>query len=158
MDAVTYPDARVQQLINDKFSAIKLNLREPRPETRDLLRRVKPQWAPLFLFLDPRGTELRRYIGWLAPDEFLAELTFVLGMQDLVRARIESALQNFRAAADQYPDASVAAEAMFFAGAAAYKLGGLDALRPAWDELVRRYPESTWARRANVWDMVTPPA
>lgn len=157
MDTVTYPDARVQDFIAGNFTAIKVNIREPQPEMRDVIRAAKPVWAPMFLFLDPRKIELRKYVGWLPPDEFLAELTFVLGMQDILRQRIDQAYTRFRAAADETPEAGIAAEALFWAGAAAYKRGGQPALRPVWDELVARYPQSTWARRTDVWDMVDQP-
>lgn len=156
MDTVTYPDPRVAELVNANFAPVKINIREPQQGgVRELLRTVKPVWAPLFVFLDPARVELRRYVGWLAPDEFLAELTFVLGMQDILRQRIDEAFTRFRAAADEWPESSVAAEALFWAGTAAYKKGRGDlvALRAVWDELVARYPASTWARRANVWDM-----
>ena len=158
MDAVTYPDARVIELMNAHFSPVKVNIRETQTGAiRDLLRSVKPVWAPLFVFLDPRGTELRRYIGWLAPDEFLPELTFILGMQDLLRQRLDDAYARFRSACDDAPQSSVAAEALFWAGTVAYKRGNSDsdALHKEWDELVARYPETTWARRTNVWDMKT---
>jgi hypothetical protein len=157
MDTVTYPDAQVQSFINEHFTAIKVNIREPQTEMRELIRSAKPVWAPMFLFLDPRRIELRKYVGWLAPHDFLAELNFVLGMQDLLRQRNEQAYERFRAAADGEPAAGIAAEALFWAGAAAYKRGGQPALRVVWDELVTRHPDSTWARRADIWDMVDQP-
>ena len=153
MDAVTYPDARVASFLDENFNPIRTNIREPQPAMRDLLRAVKPPWAPTFVFLGPRNVELRRYSGWLAPTEFLAELNFVLGMHDMLRVRFEEAYAHFRAACDDSLRNGIAPEALFWAGAAAYKRGGKPALREIWDELVARFPESTWARRADVWDM-----
>lgn len=153
MDAVTYPDARVASLLNNNFNNIRTNIREPQPSVKDLLRAVKPPWAPTFVFIGPRNVELRRYAGWLAPDEFIAELNFVLGVDDLLRRRFEQATAHFRAACDDNLRNGIAPEALFWVGVAAYKTGGKPALRAAWDELVARFPESTWARRADVWDM-----
>ena len=89
MDAVTYPDARVASFVDENFNAIRTNIREPQPAMRDLLRAIKPPWAPTFVFIGPRNVELRRYVGWLPPVEFIADLNFILGVNDLLRLRFE---------------------------------------------------------------------
>lgn len=159
MGAVTYPDERVTSFVNRHFAAAKINLSAPRPEDRELLRSIKPQWAPVLLFYDSRATELRRTIGYLAPDDFLAELHVVLGLHEMLHGELESSHRHFRSAADDFSDAAVAPEALFWAGAAAYKRGGkqYDALRADWLELQRRFPASSWARRADVLDMTDKP-
>lgn len=156
MDAVTYPDARVASFLDENFNAVRTNIRDPQPTMRDLLRAVKPPWAPTFVFIGRRNVELRRYVGWLAPDEFIAQLNFVLGMSDLLRLKIDEAQAHFRAACDDAFRHGIAPEALFWVGVTAYKRGGKPALHEVWDELVARFPESTWARRADVWDMDVP--
>ena len=155
MDAVTYPDARVASFLDENFNAIRTNIRDPQPAMRDLLRAVKPPWAPTFVFLGPRNVEMRRSVGWLAPDELIAELHFVLGVYCLLRLKVDDAQAHFRAACDDAFRYGIAPEALFWVGVAAYKRGGKPALREAWDELVARFPESTWARRTDIWDMDT---
>jgi hypothetical protein len=153
MDAATYPDARVVSFLDENFNSIRVNMTEPQDAMRNLLRAVKPPWGPTFVFIGVRNVELRRYVGWLAPNEFIAELNVVLGMNDLIRRRFDDAYARFRAASvDEFRN-GVAPEALFWAGAAKYKTGGKPALREVWDELVARFPESTYARRTNVWDM-----
>ena len=154
MDAVTYPDPAVERFVNEHFVPIKVNIARP-GAMKDFTRTVRPVWAPLFVFLDPSGSELRRYTGWLPPNAFLAELRFVLGMHGIIRRQFAEALQRFRSIASEHPDLPIAAEALFWAGAAAYKSGNKDygALRSTWAELRERYPGSTWAARADVWDM-----
>jgi len=153
MDAVTYPDARVASFLDDNFNSIRVNMKEPQEAMRDLLRAVKPPWGPTFVFLGARRVELRRYVGWLAPNEFIAELNVALGMNDLIRRRFEEAYAHFRASCVDELRNGIAPEALFWAGAAKYKIGGKPALREVWDELVARFPDSTYARRADVWDM-----
>lgn len=155
MDAATYPDARVVSFLNDHFHSIRVNMKEPQEAMRDLLRAVKPPWGPTFVFIGPRNVELRRYTGWLAPAEFIAELHVVLGIDNLIRRRFDEAYEHFRAACIDDFRNGIAPEALFWAGAAKYKLGGKPALREVWDELVTRFPESTYARRTDVWDMDT---
>ena len=153
MDTVTYPTPAVEQFLSEHFHALRVNVREPQTGAiRELLRATKPQWAPTFVFLD-RAIELRRYTGWLPPADFLAELKFVLGLDDLLRQRFDDATRRFRAAADDDPSVSVAAEALYWAGVAGYKMGGVEALREGWAELTTRFPESTWAKRADIFDV-----
>jgi len=153
MDAVTYPDARVASFVDENFNAIRTNIREPQPAMRDLLRAVKPPWAPTFVFIGPRNVELRRYVGWLPPVEFIAELNFILGVNDLLRLRFEESYKHFRTACDDSLRNGIAPEALYWAGVAMYKRSGKAALHEVWNELTSRFPESTWARRADIWDM-----
>ena len=153
MDAVTYPDTRVVSFLDENFHSIRVNMKEPQEAMRDLLRATKPPWGPTFVLLGARRVELRRYVGWLPPQEFIAELTVALGVNDLIRRRFDEAHAHFRAACvDEFRN-GIAPEALFWAGVAKYKTGGKPALREVWDELVARFPESTYARRTDIWDM-----
>lgn len=154
MDTVTYPCVTVANLLARDFDLRKIDVSAPASDERDVLREVKPLWAPLFVARNHGGTELRRWAGWMSAADFVAELTFVLGMDELLRRRVEKAYARFREACDTTPHASVAPEALFWAGAAAFKRGGNDfaALHAVWAELRDRYPSSTWSRRADVFD------
>jgi TolA-binding protein len=75
-------------------------------------------------------------------------------VNDILHRRFDEAYARFRAACDSAPPGGIAPEALFWAGAARYKKEGIHALRHEWEELRERFPESTWARRADVWDML----
>ena len=150
MGTVTYPNAQVADFVSERFVAIKFNVKEPHPDFKEALGRGKVLWAPLLVFLDGRGSELRRYVGFLPPDEFLAELRLVLGLSAMTHTNFEEALRWFDGAAEAFPEASAAPEALFWAAAAGYRLKGLAEVVRRWDDLRARYPESTWARRADV--------
>jgi hypothetical protein len=150
MGAVTYPNAQVAEFVSERFVAIKFNVKEPHPDFKEALGRGKVLWAPLLVFLDGRGSELRRYVGFLPPDEFLAELRLVLGLAAMTHSHFEDALGWFDGAAEDFPEASAAPEALFWAAGAGYRLGGIPEVVRRWDDLRARYPESTWARRADV--------
>lgn len=150
MGAVTYPDAQVAEFLSNRFVAIKFNVKERHPDFKEALGRGKVLWAPLLVFLDGGGSELRRYVGFLPPHEFLAELRLVLGLSEMTHANYPEALRWFDSAADDYPRSSAAPEALFWAAGAAYRIDGLPAVIHRWDDLIARYPESTWARRADV--------
>ncbi|MFL6259947.1 MAG: hypothetical protein ACJ76Y_09570 [Thermoanaerobaculia bacterium] len=147
---MTYPNAQVAEFVSERFVAIKFNVKEPHPDYKEALGRGKVLWAPLLVFLDGRGSELRRYVGFLPPDEFLAELRLVLGLAAMTHTNFVEALRWFDGAAELFPWASAAPEALFWAAAAGYRLSGLPEVIRRWDDLRARYPESTWARRADV--------
>jgi hypothetical protein len=151
MDARTYPDGELAALIEREFVPVKFNVKEPRAEFRDLLRMTKPLFTPLLLMLDSTGTELRRTTGYLPVPELEADLRLVLGLADLLHARYEKAYGRLRDVADRLTETHAAAEALYWAGVAAYRRNGrgLEGLTPEWAELQSRYPASTWAQRAS---------
>jgi hypothetical protein len=159
MSAVTYQQAAVVDFIAQHFIPVKLNVKKPEPEFRELLRMAKPLFTPLLLFLDSSGTEVRRFTGYLPPAEFLAELQFVLGCVDLLHTRFADSYAKFRGIIERHSRTQVAPEALYWAGVAAYRWNnrGLDGLIPEWIELRARYPESTWWTRAScIAERITP--
>ena len=153
MDAVTYPTASVADFLSDRFVCLKLDTSAPTPDFRRILGQEGLRWTPTFVVTDHALRQLRRIIGFLPPDDFLAELRLVLGVAALARGRNETALPALRAVADLHPRSHVASEALFWAGIAAFRVAGRDkaALRDGWEPLWERYPDSTWAQRTSVW-------
>ena len=150
MGAVTYPDPDVVAFLNARFACFKLDMGEPPPsDALPLLRTVRVLWTPDFLFLDPRGVPVRRQIGYAPPDEFLGTLHYVLGLVAMVQREFAKAVEEFESAAGSGRERSIAAEALFWKGVAAYKLGKDRAiLRRHWDEILERFPATEWWTRA----------
>jgi hypothetical protein len=155
MGAVTYPHPAVSQLINDRFVPVRLNERDTSTSAVEALRTYRLLWSPGFVFLDQRGSELRRFVGYLPPDDFLAELHVALGFSAMLRARYDESYREFRVAADRFPESPAAAEAIYWAGIAAYRRDGrkMEILRSVWAEIPLKYPKSTWWKRADVFDV-----
>lgn len=158
METDTYPGAEVVEAVEREFVPVKFNVKQPRVEFHDLLRMTKPLFSPLFLFLDPSGTELRRTTGYLPPEEFRAELQLVLGLADLLHARFGEGYARLRGITERFPRSHAAPEALYWSGVAAYRWNGrgLDGLLPQWLELQARYPESTWAVRSSCVSVKVP--
>jgi len=132
---------------------VRLNVAEREAETRQLIRTARPLWTPTLLFLDPLGIEVRRAVGYLPPEELVAELEMALGLVDLLQGRNADAHRRLAAVASGAPGAHSAPEALFWAGIAAYRREGKNraVLAREWSELKRRYPESRWWARADVF-------
>lgn len=150
MGAVTHPHAEVIAFLAEHFVSARFNVKEPPPDLKEALGRYRLLWAPVLVFLDHRGGELRRSTGFLAPDDFLAEARIGLGLHALARNQPDRALEWFLEAAERVPRTDLAPEALFWAASAAYRIGGIPAVIERWDDLRARYPESAWAKKADV--------
>lgn len=151
MDAVTYPNEQVTQLLNKEFASVKCNVQEKVPDL--LLNFGKIQWTPTFVIADYMKNQIRRIIGYRPPVEFLAELHVSLGLIDLLHTRNREALLQFEGIANRFPRSLVAAESVFWKGIAAYRIAGgnREVLKEHWNQLLTDYPESTWWDRAAVF-------
>ncbi len=155
---MTYPDDRVGSLLSTSFRCVRLDVGKREPDARELMRMARPLWTPTLLFLDPHGIEVRRAVGYLPPGELLAEAEIALGLVDLLHARNGEARERFSNVVAAYPRGPATPEALFWAGIAAYRKEGRDraVLAREWSELRRRYPESTWWNRADVFGNENP--
>ena len=153
MDTVTYPDETAAEFITEHFEAAKLYIGDTDPVNRDTIRTYRMLWAPGYVVLDPRPEELRRFIGYQPPRDFIAELRIALGKGDLLHRQYEEAFQHFRAAADLEPPAPVSDEGIYWAGIALHYRDktDLEFLHQYWKELERRFPASRWWTAANVF-------
>ncbi len=151
MGAVTYQSTEVQEFLNANFVCYKLNVHDSDHPDRTLLRDFRLLWEPGFVFLDHRGVELRRQVGFLPPNEFIAEASMALGKNDLLHGRYQRSLSHFQEA--RSISNSSAPEAIYWAGIATLRLAGGDKeqLRVAWEPLRERFPTSAWWAKADVF-------
>jgi thiol-disulfide isomerase/thioredoxin len=147
MEEVTYRSPAVLDELAAGFVAVKYNTKQPEPALRLLNDGRALLWSPTLVVLDPRGTEVRRLVGYVPPDELVAELELGRALVELLHGR--SPVARERLAALGAGDTSVAAEATYWEGVAAWKLGGLPELVPVWDRIGERFPDSPWAARAD---------
>lgn len=153
MDAVTYPSAQTESFLSEHLECVKVSVDDRSPEARAAVRGYRHLWAPGFVVFDQRGEELRRFLGYQAPRELIAELTVALGKVRMLHRDPAGAFAAFRSVADLEPPAPVTPEAVYWAGVAAYQRDGkdLEFLREYWEELRRRFPESRWWVAADVF-------
>ena len=82
MDAVTYPHNTVAVAIEQAFVPFKVNMLERHPDFKEATSGGRVMWGPTFIVHDPRGREVRRWVGWLPPTSFVAELSFCRALAD----------------------------------------------------------------------------
>ena len=69
MGAVTYPDSRVAEFINNRMIPLQM-LYDAQPYASD----YNVKWTPTIITLDQKGKEHHRIVGFLPPDEFIPGL------------------------------------------------------------------------------------
>jgi len=152
MDTVTYPDDAVAGYLDRHFESLKIDLLARHPDFKQVIGNTKVLWSPVLLFRDATGRELRRTVGWLPPESFLAEMRFARALGEVARTRFDEARALFDEIVEQHGDTPVAPEALYWQGIVRFLAGKRDlpALRESWSRLVERYPQSVFATHASV--------
>ncbi|MBW3670629.1 MAG: hypothetical protein KY432_03025 [Acidobacteria bacterium] len=152
---MTYPDRELQNFLAEHFVFLQIDLSRHDPSLKELFREVKPFWAPLFRATAPGGIELRRWFGFLPPEALMAELELVLAHDLMLRREDRPARDRLQRALEKYPRENAAPEIMFWMGVAGFKAGDrdFDELERIWRSLIERWPQSSWASRADVFGL-----
>lgn len=152
LEATTYLDTRVAAALNDRFIPVMYNGWQPDENFERLNGNAMYAFSPLLVTRAADGTELRRTTGYLPPEDMLLELELGLSFHALHRRDWESAFETLDAAVQKYANAKNLPEALWWRGVAAYRRSGksLMAIAEAWAPLVREYPGTVWADRADV--------
>ena len=147
-----WPDERVVRFVEQSFVPARVHVKEQAEDFKRLGQRFNALWTPTQLILEPDGTERHRIEGFLPADDLLAELTLGLGKAAFARQKWDEAEKYFRSVVEQFPNASAAPQAMYWAGVARYKrTNDAEVLGETGRELTSRHPDSEWAKRASVW-------
>ncbi len=144
MDAVTYPDDRVAAFTMESLIPLRVPF-DTEPLATDFILR----WTPTLIILGKDGKEHARFVGFIAPEDYIS--TFLLGA---VKAFI-GLKQIDRAAAaldriiNEYPKSFATPEAIYYRGVCEYKTtDSVAGLKGAYERLLKEYPASEWVKRA----------
>ncbi len=104
------------------------------------------------LILDSKGHERYRIEGYLPKSEFRAHLEMGLARVAFMHKQWAEAERRYDQIVQNYPDASVVPEAIYWRGVCRYK-GSNDhtALGEVATTLTQQYQDSVWAAKASVW-------
>jgi len=115
--------------------------------------RFQLQWTPTIVILDTGGREVHRIEGFLPNDDFLAQLRIGLGQVAMSAKRFTDAEREFHQVVEELPNTDAAPEAQYWRGVSKYK-GSNDpaALKETAEAFRKRYSDSTWAKKASIWN------
>jgi len=115
---------------------------------RDLTKRMRVPWTPTFLFVDADGLEHHRFIGYLPPDEFAAQIHLAGARAAFNRASWEEAARRYAHLAEKFPETDAAPESIYWIGVCDFKRTKNDQrIYEQAREVVRRYPNHIWAKK-----------
>ena len=141
------------ELVTDEFIPVRAHVREDAEEFARLANRYDAHWTPTTLMLDPSGEERHRVEGFLPVEELVPQLELGLARIAFSREDFAEAEKRFRHVVEDAPDSEAAPEALYWAGVARYKAtDDASALAETASAFHDRYQDSTWAKKASVWD------
>lgn len=138
----------MQKLIESSFTPARFHVKDG----NDAFSRFGAEWTPTILVASTAGKEHHRIEGFLPKEDFTGQLR--LGLAHLARegGDFANAETRYRELADS-TQPELAAEAIYWAGVSKYKATGDGAVLAGTARQIRaRYPDSTWMKKASVWE------
>jgi outer membrane protein assembly factor BamD (BamD/ComL family) len=107
------------------------------------------------VILDAEGDEHHRFIGFLPPEDFIAQIVLGRGKAEFNLDRFDQAIQCFQEILMRYPKTEAAPEAQYYLGVAKYKAShDPKELKLGLEGLQRDYPNSEWTKKAQVYALI----
>jgi tetratricopeptide (TPR) repeat protein len=120
-----------------------------------LVKRYGVKWTPTIIILDLNGNEHHRFIGFLPPEDFAAQLILGKGKTEFDLDHFEEAMQCLQEVLVRYPKADAAPEAQYYLGVAKYKAShDPKELKLGLEVLQRDYPNSEWTKKAQPYSLI----
>ena len=143
-----YTDPAVQKLIHGSFTPARFHIKEQ----PGAFPRFGAEWTPTVIVSTPDGKERHRIEGFLPKEDFLAQLRLGLAHAARESGDFKTAEARYgELTNDKSPD--VAAEAVYWAGVSKYKAtNDGSALAETARNMRKRFPDSTWMKKASVWE------
>ena len=124
-------------------------------KNKALVKRFGVKWTPTIIIFDADGSEHHRFVGFLPPEDFIAQLILGKGKAEFDLDHFGQAMQCFQEILVRYPRADAAPEAQYLLGVTKYK-GSHDPkeLKLGLEVLQRDYPSSEWTKKAQVYALI----
>ena len=150
MNTVTYSQDAVVDFLVENFIPVRSQC--DFTHFTAMMKRYQVKWTPTFVILDPDGREHHRMVGFLPPEDLMAQLQLGKAKMTYDQDRLDRAASDFQVVIDRFPKTAAAEEASFLQGVCHYKhTHQAGELRKAWERLSRDYPQSEWTRKARVY-------
>jgi tetratricopeptide (TPR) repeat protein len=124
-------------------------------KNKTMVKRYGVKWTPTIIILDADGDEHHRFIGFLPPEDFIAQIILGKGKVEFNLDHFEQAIQCFQEILVRYPKADAAPEAQYYLAVTKYKAShDPKELKLGGEALQRDYPQSEWAKKAQVYGLI----
>ena len=149
MGAVTYPQPEIISFINQNFIPLQL------PPEGPVSDKFFVRWTPILLFLDPKGNDHHRIVGFLPPEHFLPALMLGLAKTKWSVSDWSGAEPWFDRVLDQHPQSHAAPESVYLRAICRYRLSqDASHLKKGFEQVTRDYPATEWAQRCQPYRLI----
>lgn len=150
MEAVTYSAEAVVNFVKENLIPLRIDW-----DKKESYEKYHAIWSPTLFVLDHHGHEVQRNIGFLEPGKFIALMHLGIAKVYMTTGEFDAANVHLKRLIEQYPESTALPEAIYFKGVNLSKQkDDLTHLRLAYEELLGKYPASSWARRAAPYRLV----
>ncbi len=144
MGAVTYPDPKVVQFIQDHMIPLQVLF-----NAQPIATEFNVKWTPTVITLDAEGKEHHRTVGFLPPEELIPSLMLGMAKSYFDREKFGEALSMLEKLLKGYPRSDSAPEAIYIQGVSKYKsTHDAKPLKAVYEKLQAEYPSNEWTKRA----------
>ncbi|RJX27627.1 MAG: hypothetical protein C4531_13470 [Desulfurivibrio sp.] len=144
MDAVTYPNEKVIEFINNNMIPVRLPA-DAKPWSEDF----NVNWTPTIITLGADGREHHRTLGFLAPEELIPSLMLGIAKIYFDAGQFEESLKGLAALLVEYPKSDAVPEAIYLQGVNRYKnTHEAGPLKAAYERLLAEHASSEWTKKA----------
>jgi TolA-binding protein len=144
LDAVTHPDESVAAELHELTVPVKVNVLADRA----LCKKMGAVWTPIFAFVDGDGVEHHRFIGFLPPDEFKAQIHLARAREAFAKGDYARSRAVYQGIVDRFANTDAAPESLYWTGVCDFKLTkDMQSLLDRCKEVPKRYPAHIWARK-----------
>jgi thioredoxin-related protein len=151
MDRDTYSHKDIIHFISEHMKPFRINYGEE-PYFQD----YNIAWMPTQVFLDKFGRENHRSVGYLGPDEFLANGLLALGKIYTSYDNFAGAQFHFDQILKKYPQSPLVEEALFYIGINRYRqTKNPEEMKKAARLLEKEFPAGSWTKKASPYRFVT---
>lgn len=150
MGAVTYPDAKVSEIVNNEF----IPVLQP-PDAEPLASDFWVRWTPALFVCDPYGHPHQRIVGFLPPDQLAPYLLLGKAKTLFDHKRFNDALAALERILGDWPQSFAAPQAVYYRAACRYRTSH-DAhhLKIGHQIIMAEYPDSEWAARTQPYRLL----
>jgi hypothetical protein len=144
MDAVTYPENKVIEFINQQVVPLRVVF-----ESQPLATDFKIKWTPVLVILDQEGSAHQQTLGFFPPEELIPSMMLGIAKVHFDHDQYDNALATLHTLQADYPKSAAIPEAIYLEGVNRYKQGHEpQTLKEAYEQLQADFPTNEWTQRA----------
>jgi TolA-binding protein len=144
MDAVTYPENKVIEFINQHVVPLRVAF-----DSHPLAADLNVKWTPVLAILDQEGSAHQQTLGFFPPDELIPSIMLGIAKVHFDHDQYDTALASLHTLQADCPNSAAIPEAIYLEGVSRYKQGHEpQTLKEAYEQLQADFPKNVWTQRA----------